>query len=75
MTWSSTGITETVMSGSQALGTTEDVLHTWTFAPSDNLVRIPQDPAPVGMNLWCFKKKAASSQSVVIESFQYLAQD
>jgi hypothetical protein len=75
MTWSSTSITETVMSGSQALGTTQDVLHTWTFAPSDNLVRIPQQPVPIGMNLWCFKKKAASGQSVVVRSFQYLSQD
>jgi hypothetical protein len=74
MTWSSTSITETVMSGSQPLGTTQDVLHTWTFAPSDYLVRIPQQPVPVGMNLWCFKKKTASSQAVVIQSFQYLAQ-
>lgn len=74
MTWSSTSITETVMSGSQPLGTTQDVLHSWTFAPSDNLVRIPQQPVPVGMNLWCFKKKVASSQAVVIKSFQYLAQ-
>jgi hypothetical protein len=39
-----------------------------------SLVRIPQQPVPVGMNLWCFKKKTASSQAVVIQSFQYLAQ-
>jgi len=74
MTWSATSITETVMSGSQTVGTTQDVLHTWAFAPSDNLVRIPQQPVPVGMNLWCYQKKAASSQAVVIQSFQYLAQ-
>jgi hypothetical protein len=74
MTWSSTSITETVMSGPQPLGTTLNVLHKWTFAPPDYLVRIPQQPVPVGMNLWCFKKKTASSQAVVIQSFQYLAQ-
>ncbi len=72
MTWSSTSITETVMSGSQPLGTTEDVLHTWTFAPSDNLVRIPQAPVPVGMNLWCFKKKVASSQARIERVFSTL---
>ncbi len=74
MTWSATSIIETIMSGLQPLGTTQDVLHTWMFAPSDNVVRIPQQPVPVGMNLWCFKKKAANSQAVVIQSFQYLAQ-
>jgi hypothetical protein len=73
ITWSSTGITETVMSGLQPLGTTQNVLHTWTFAPADYLVRIPQQPVPVGMNLWCYKKKVASSQAVVIRSFEFLA--
>jgi hypothetical protein len=73
MTWSSTSIAETVMSGLQPLGTTQNVLHTWTFAPPDYLVRIPQEPVPLGMNLWCFQKKAASSQDVIIRSFQYVA--
>jgi hypothetical protein len=73
VTWSSTSVTETVMSGAQQLGTTQNVLHTWTFAPPDYLVRIPQQPVPVGMNLWCFKGKPASSQAVIIQSFQYVA--
>ena len=71
LTWGSTSITETVMSGSQPLNTTQNVLQTWTFAPSDYLVRIPQQAVPVGMNLWCFRKKPATSQSVVIQSFLY----
>jgi hypothetical protein len=73
ITWSSTAITETVMAGFQPLGTTQNVLQTWTFAPPDYLVRIPQRAVPVGMNLWCFKKKVASSQAVTIQSFQYAA--
>lgn len=71
MTWTSTSITETVMSGLQPLGTTQNVLHTWTFAPADSAVRIPQQPVPVGMNLWCFRRKVATSQAVVIRSLQY----
>jgi hypothetical protein len=73
ITWSSTSIAETVMSGLQPLGTTQNVLHTWTFAPPDYLVRIPQVPVPLGMNLWCFHKKAATSQDVIIRTFQYVA--
>ena len=72
MTWSSSSITETVMAGLHPPGTTEDVLETWTFAPSEPLVRIPQEASPVGMNLWCFKRKVATSQAVIIRSFQYL---
>jgi hypothetical protein len=72
LSWSSTSITETVMSGLQPLGTTQNMLQTWTFAPPDYLVRIPQQPVPVGMNLWCYKKRVASSQAVIIQSFQYV---
>jgi hypothetical protein len=74
MTWTSASITETLMAGAQPVGTTQTVLHTWTFAPPDHQVRIPQEAVPVGMNLWCFRKKTATSQSVVVQSFQYAAQ-
>jgi len=74
ITWTSTSITETVMAGLQPLGSTRAVILTWTFAPADYLVRIPQQPVPVGMNLWCYKKTVASSQAVVIRSFEYVAQ-
>jgi hypothetical protein len=73
MTWNSNSIVETVMSGVEPLGTTRHVLHTWTYAPPDYLVRIPQESVPLGMNLWCFRKKAAVSQAVIIRSFQYAA--
>jgi hypothetical protein len=73
MSWSSTSITETVMSGLQPFGTAQNVIHTWTFAPADYLVRIPQQPVPLGMNLWCYRKKVASSQAVTIRSFEYVA--
>ena len=73
ITWSSIGITETVMSGIQPLGTTQNVVETWTYEPTENLVRIPQHPMPVGMNLWCFKRKVTTSQAVTILSFDYVA--
>ncbi len=72
LTWSSTSITETDMAGLQPLGTTQDVLHTWTFAPSEYLERIPQEPLPLAMNLWCFEKPAATNQAVIIRSFEYV---
>lgn len=72
MSWSSTSVTETVMAGLHPPGTTENVLQTWTLAPPDYTVRIPQEAAPIGMNLWCFKRKVTTSQAVVIRSFQYL---
>jgi hypothetical protein len=61
------------MSGLQPLGSTQDVLESWSYEPPDYLTRIPQQPVPVGMNLWCFKRKVASSQAVTILSFDYVA--
>lgn len=74
LVWTSTSVTETVMSGLQPLGTTANVLHTWTFAPSDYSARIPQQPVPLGMNLWCFKKTPSANQEVIIRDFQFVPQ-
>jgi hypothetical protein len=51
LVWTPTSVTGTVMSGLQPVGTTANVLETWTFAPSDYKARIPQLPLPTGMNL------------------------
>ena len=74
LVWTSTKVVATVMSGLQPVGTTANVLHTWTFAPADFTARIPQQPLPVGMNLWCFKALPASNQEVVIQDFQFVPQ-
>ncbi|MHB1865672.1 MAG: LamG domain-containing protein [Acidobacteriaceae bacterium] len=74
LAWTSTSVTGTVMSGLQPIGTTANVLETWTFAPSDYAARIPQQPLPVGMNLWSFKVLPASNQEVVLQDFQFIPQ-
>ncbi|MGB7052482.1 MAG: hypothetical protein WBG41_13000 [Acidimicrobiales bacterium] len=71
LTWTSTSITETVMSGLQPMGTTNDVLHTWTFEPSNPEARIPQQAVPLGMNLWCYEAKPSHGQKITIRSFQF----
>lgn len=74
LVWTPTSVTGTVMSGLQPIGTTANVLETWTFAPSDYKARIPQQPLPTGMNLWCFKSLPASSQEVTLQDFQFVPQ-
>lgn len=74
LVWTSTSVTATVMDGLQPLGTTANVLHTWTFAPSDYLVRIPQQPVPVGMNLWRSNRRPSSSQEVILRAFEFVPQ-
>lgn len=74
LVWTPTSVTGTIMSGLQPIGTTANVLKTWTFAPSDYNARIPQQPLPTGMNLWCFKSLPASNQSVILRNFQFVPQ-
>src|SRR5258706_12149328 len=47
--WRSTSIVFTLMKGFQPLGTTTNVLRTWTFAPSNYTNSIPQGTLPLGM--------------------------
>ena len=74
VTWTSTSITETVMNGLEPLGTTANVIHSWTFAPPDYQNRIPQQPLPIAMNLWSFQQPPTSNQEVIIRDFQYQPQ-
>jgi hypothetical protein len=70
MVWSSANIVFSLMSGDQPIGTTANVLKTETFASSK--ADIPQQPIPVGINLWAFKSVPAANQSVIIRTFQYV---
>jgi hypothetical protein len=71
--WSATTVTGIVMAGLVPMGRTTHVLRLWTFTPTDPQARIPNQPLPVGMNLWCFQHATASSQSLVIRSFRFVA--
>jgi len=70
MEWSSTSVVFTVMSGVQPIGTRANVLQTATYT-SSNTLNIPQQPLPVGMNLWAYTAVPATDQSVIIRSFEY----
>lgn len=74
VTWNSTSVTETVMNGLEPLGTTANVIHSWTFAPTDYHIKIPQQPLPIAMNLWSFNQPPTENQEVIIRDFQYLPQ-
>ena len=70
MVWSSTSVVFTIMSGDQPIGTTANVLQTATYT-STNTTNIPQQPIPVGMNLWAYTALPSTNQFVIIRSFQY----
>ena len=74
LVWTPTSVTGTVMRGLQPIGATANVIKTWTFAPPDPKARIPQQPMPTGMNLWCFKVLPASDQEVILRNFEFVPQ-
>lgn len=74
LVWTPTSVTGTIMSGLQPIGTTNHVLKTWTFTPSAPKARIPQQPIPTGMNLWCFKVLPKSDQQIVLRDFKFVPQ-
>ena len=71
-TWSSSGVTFWLMGGRQPLGTTANVMKTWTANPGDPLNNVPQQALPVGMNLWLYGGAAPTNGlpvEIIIYSF------
>ena len=55
MEWFPDHIVFTLMKGEQPIGTVADVIKTETYTSS--AINIPQEVAPVGINLWSFKRR------------------
>jgi hypothetical protein len=70
MEWRTDRIVFTLMKGVHPIGTVADVIKTETY--SSNTTNIPQTPAPVGINLWCFKQTPARDQSAIIRDFRFV---
>jgi hypothetical protein len=71
MEWFPDHILFALMNGAQPIGTVADVIKTETY--TSDATNIPEVPAPVGINLWCFHGTPAQEQSVVIRSFDFRA--
>jgi hypothetical protein len=74
MVWSSTSIVSTVMSGFESIGSSANVLNTYTYAPSDPTDEIPQQALPVLLNLWCYEKTPTDGNDVevILQDFQFI---
>jgi len=70
MEWFPDHIVFTLMNGIQPIGKTGDVIKTETY--SSSAADIPQQPVPVGMNLWCFQQMPEKEQAVVIRGFDFV---
>jgi hypothetical protein len=72
--WSTSKIENFLIKGLQPAGSTTDLLDSWTYAPNDSKVNIPQQALPLGINLWCFEAPPSDGKNVevVIRSFQFV---
>jgi len=71
-TWSSSSIVYSFLAGLQPANSNTNLIHSWTYAPSNPTQNIPQQALPLGMNLWLFKGMAPSdgkAVEIIIRSF------
>ena len=73
--WSSTSITDFLFAGLQPVEGMAGLIKTWTYMPQNPTVNIPQQPLPLGMNLWCFNAPPSdgSAVEIVIRDFTFTA--
>ena len=72
--WSSSQIESALFAGLTAVGSATGLLESWTYAPNDATINIPQQALPLGMNLWCFENPPSDGKEVevVIRDFQFV---
>ena len=73
-TWTSTSIADALLGGLQSPDSGTAVIKSWTYAPASPSVNIPQQPLPLGMNLWCFSSPPSDGKPVeiVIRDFAFV---
>ncbi len=74
-TWSSTSIIDYLFAGLQPVDGTASLIKSWTYAPQNPTVNIPQQALPLGMNLWCFNTPPSDGNPVeiVIRDFTFVS--
>jgi MYXO-CTERM domain-containing protein len=71
--WTQNSIQDFLLSGFQTIGSTTGLIKTWTYAPNNPTVNIPQQALPLGINLWCFDAPPSDGKDVevVIRDFEF----
>ena len=72
--WSATSIADVLLSGLQPIDGTTGLIKSWTYAPPNPTVNVPQQALPLGMNLWCFDSPPSDGNPVeiVIRDFVFV---
>ncbi|HEY4104583.1 MAG TPA: hypothetical protein VGM44_11865, partial [Polyangiaceae bacterium] len=72
--WSSSSIQNFLINGFEPVTSTNNLLNSWTYAPTDPSTNIPQQAMPLGMNLWCFDAPPSDGKNVevVVRDFEFV---
>lgn len=72
--WTSTSITDFLFDGLEPIDGSGTPLEIWTYTPEQPSTNIPQEPLPLGMNLWCFDAPPSDGNPVeiVVRDFQFV---
>ena len=72
--WSATSIASALLTGLQPVDGTTGLIKSWTYAPTNPTVNVPQQALPLGMNLWCFDSPPSDGNPVeiVIRDFVFV---
>ncbi|HEX5100038.1 MAG TPA: glycoside hydrolase family 16 protein [Polyangiaceae bacterium] len=72
--WAHDSITSSLFAGLVDVDATSGPLETWTHAPQNPTTNVPQEPLPLGMNLWCFDAPPTDGAPVeiVIRDFVFV---
>jgi len=72
--WSTSKIENSLLKGAQPVGSTLSLIESWTYAPNNSMLNIPQQALPLGMNLWCFDNPPSDGKEVevVVRDFQFV---
>ena len=75
--WTGTSIAFTSQEGFKAVGDNTGIIKSWTYAPSNPSVNIPQRAMPLGMNLWLCSgcgnvPSNGQPVDIIVRSFQFI---
>jgi len=71
--WTASSIEDFLLAGLEPVSSTKSLIKSWKYAPDNPQTNIPQQPLPLGMNLWCFDVPSDGKDvEIVVRDFQFL---
>jgi MYXO-CTERM domain-containing protein len=71
--WTPSSIEDFLFGGLEPLSSSQSLIKSWKYSPSNAKTNIPQQSLPLGMNLWCFDIPSdGKNVEIVVRDFQFV---